>query len=371
MNKGKKMILSSLALCTVSMSVLMTTSCGKPGGGSTKGKIAVITKNKSVSFWDDVKKGSEAAGDELGYDIIYTAASGDNDFASQVEAINDAIKEDVDAIIIAPNGNAELDEAFKKADDAGIKIININSRTDYPNVISCISSSDIDGGSVAARYAADGVLLSNTVRAVMDRGDAQLTDVARLGRGAVAIIGHTAATADKRIQGFKESTASEVQRQMAADGVDLSKMDLTQEQISDMFSKFFIEGERCSSIDAAYEEAMKILSARDCNVICFYATNTNTTLGVCRAVEELDMADKVFVIGFNSDQKELDYLKTGVLDGTIIQNPYNMGYVGVRFAKKAINDDSLPKTLDTGVTYVNADNLNDTYVQLLLHPENY
>ena len=115
MNKGKKMILSSLALCTVSMSVLMTTSCGKPGGGSTKGKIAVITKNKSVSFWDDVKKGSEAAGDELGYDIIYTAASGDNDFASQVEAINDAIKEDVDAIIIAPNGNAELDEAFKKA----------------------------------------------------------------------------------------------------------------------------------------------------------------------------------------------------------------------------------------------------------------
>ena len=96
MNKGKKMILSSLALCTVSMSVLMTTSCGKPGGGSTKGKIAVITKNKSVSFWDDVKKGSEAAGDELGYDIIYTAASGDNDFASQVEAINDAIKEDVE-----------------------------------------------------------------------------------------------------------------------------------------------------------------------------------------------------------------------------------------------------------------------------------
>lgn len=371
MNKGKKMILSTLALCTVSMSVLTTTSCGMMGGGDENGKIAVITKNKSVSFWEDVRKGSEAAGDELGYDIIYTAASGDNDFATQVEAINDAIKEGVDAIVIAPNGNAELDDAFKKAEDAGIKIININSKTDYPGVLSCISSSDTDGGSVAARYAADGVLLGDSVRAVMSQEGASIQDVAKLGKGAVAIIGHTASTADKRIQGFKESTVSEVERQMLADGIDITKLDVTEEQLTGMFEQFFIEGERSSSIDAAYEEAMKILSARDCNVICFYATNTNTTLGVCKAVEELDLADKVFVIGFNSDQQELDYLKTGVLDGTVIQNPYNMGYVGIRFAKKAINDESIPKSLDTGVTYVQADNLNEDYIQLLIHPENY
>jgi len=375
MNKGtKKRILSGIALCTVTMSMLMSTGCGNT---EKKKKIAVITK-QDIAFWHDVKAGAEDAAKDFGLTLLYNEGGetdypvNDNDYATQIEYINYAIKEKVDAIVIAPNGTVELNEAFARAENAGIKLININSRANYGGILSCVSSSDEDGGHVAARHAADGVLLSDAVRLVMKQaGGATIEDVKKLGKGAVAIIGHTAATADRRIGGFKNETATQIVRQMAADGLDLTSMGLTQEQISEMFGKFFVDGEKCGTIDAAYEEAKKILTAKDSNVICFFATNTNTTLGVCKAVDELGLKDSVYVIGFNSDDKEITYLKDDVLDGTVIQNPYNMGYVGVRYAKNAAAGDGIPGALDTGVTYITKDNLNDEYIQLLLHPDRY
>lgn len=374
MKKAKaKRLAKCMALCLLSTSMVFSTGCGK---SEEKKKIAVITK-QNISFWHDVKDGAEDAGEELGVDILYNEGGtadypqGDNDYATQIEYINHAISEKVDAIVIAPNDTTELNDALAKAENAGIKLININSRAQYEGVLSCISSSDADGGAVAARHAASGVLASDKIRSVMASGTATLDDVKKLGKGAVAIIGHTAATADNRIDGFKQEAIAQISTQMAADGVDLSALGLSEADIAGMFTQFFVEGERCSTVDAAYDEAMKILTASDCNVACFYATNTNTTLGVCKAVEELDLGGQVSVIGFNSDEEELAYLKRGILDGTVIQNPYNMGYVGVRYALKAADDESIPGAVDTGVTYVTADNLNDDYVQLLLYPENY
>ena len=102
-----------------------------------------------------------------------------------------------------------------------------------------------------------------------------------------------------------------------------------------------------------------------------YATNTNTTLGVCEAVEELGLGGKIVIVGFNSDEEELGYIRRGILDGVIIQNPYVMGYCGVRYAKQAITGASIGKQLDTGVTFVNANNMNDDYIMLMLYPDKY
>ena len=379
MNKNtRNRIISALTLCAVSAATLMSTGCGR--SKDDKIKIAVITK-QNISFWHDVENGAKHAGDELGVEILYNEGGeteypqGDNDYNTQIEYINYAIEQGVDAIVIAPNGTTELNEAFERAKNAGIKLININSRAQYDGILSCISSSDIDGGSVAARQAADAVLLSDTIRNGMAAlknlsKEKALAGVKELGKGAVAIIGHTAATANNRINGFKSQTASEITRQMKDDGIDLSALGITEEQKAALFLNFFIEGERCSTVDAAYDEAKNILKDNT-NIVCFYATNTNTTLGVCKAVEELGLQDKVFVIGFNSDDDEISYLKQHVLDGTVIQNPYNMGYVGVRYANKAANDEGIPGAIDTGVTFITNDNLNDDYIQLLLKPENY
>ena len=122
MNKKRKGILRVLALCSAAVMMMASSGCGKGGQGGRGrgmqqgGKIAVITKQQ-LSFWDDVKKGAEDACNELGYEMIYTVADGDNDYVSQVAAINDAIKKDAKAIVIAPNGTTELNEAFEKAEE--------------------------------------------------------------------------------------------------------------------------------------------------------------------------------------------------------------------------------------------------------------
>ncbi len=369
-----KKLFRSVAACALSATMLFSGSCGKPK--EDKKTIAVITK-QDISFWGEVKKGAEDAGNELGIDIIYNVATSDNDYASQIEFINNAIKDKVDAIVIAPNGDAELNDAYQRASDAGIKLININSRSSFKDIVSCVSSSDTDAGKVAARHSAEIVLNNAALREVFAKEGATAKDIFDVGTGAILIIGHTAeATAEPRIEGYKEECVNQMVLKAQEDNIDLtggSGRQPSESELKAAFEPCFIDDtQRCSTIDAAYEEAKKYLSGKDGKkILTVFATNTNTTLGVCKAIQELELAGKVHVVGFNSDEQEINYLRSGVADGLVVQNPYTIGYVGVSYANKAVGDNAIPSALDTGVTYVDADNLNDDYIQLLLHPDTY
>lgn len=351
MNKKRKSILRKVAACTLSALMLASTGCGRPqGAGGPKNKIAVIGKQQ-LSFWDDVRKGAEDAGNELGYEIIYTVAENDNDYTSQVADIKNAILQDAKAIVIAPNSKTELNSVFAEAEAKGIKIININSKADYDGVVSLVFTSDVEGGSLAARSA---------IKLLKKEG----TDFSKLGK--VAVIGHTAETADGRIEGFKSVFASQAVRNA------LSSADVSDDKIGARIADFaqnIIEGERCGTQADAKEEALKLLRRYGSEMSVMYGTNTVTTLGICDAVSELGLDKEIVVVGFNSDEQELTYIKTGVLNGTVVQNPYIMGYVGVRYVKRILDGMDVPLELDTGSVFVDASNMNDDYIQLVLYPK--
>ena len=46
-----------------------------------------------------------------------------------------------------------------------------------------------------------------------------------------------------------------------------------------------------------------------------------------------------------------------------------MGYVGVRYAKKAITGDNVPLRMDTGAVFVSTKNINDEFVNLMIYPD--
>ncbi len=375
MNRNKrKGIFRAIASCTLSAMMLISAGCGKsqsaggPGGQGGQGgpppKIAVITKQQ-LSFWDDVRKGAEDAGNELGAQILYTVATSDNDYVSQVAAIKEAIAADAKAIVIAPNSQTELNSAFDEAVAKGIKIVNINSKVnDYGKIDSFIRSSDIDGGAVAAR---------NVAKILENKG----VDYEKLGK--IAIVGHTASTAEERIEGFISvltSYASQKIKKPTITETDPDKMREAEEAAEaeynsklEKFSKSFIQGNRVAERDKAKEEAFNLLKEDGNGISIMFATNTNTTLGVCDAVSELKLDDKIIVVGFNSDEEELSFIRKGTLDGTVVQNPYMMGYVGVRYAKRLIEGTSVTCDLDIGATFVNGSNMNDEYIQLLLYPD--
>ena len=432
MNKGKrKNTFKAVAAGFLSAAMLVTGGCGKaqhggPPQAEAGGTIAVIAKQQ-LSFWDDVKKGAQDACEEFGYDMTYTVADGDNDFVTQIAAINDAINKKVRAIVIAPNSESDLDEALTRALDAGIAVVTINSDLNeemQKKVSSKIASSELDGGTVAAK---------NAIEAYKAKHNSDLTSIGKIG-----IIGHTASTAEKRIAGFTKRMTDGIAK---ANGIQIPEEANTQggppagvggppagaegaaegaaqggapvtttaeaiqpiettttipfEQMTELekakflvaqneaaekeendrqyalIKKRFVQTDRCARIDEAKEATKKLLGTDGNGFSILFATNTNTTLGVCQALEELGLAGKITVVGYNSDEEELAYIRTGVLDGTILQNPYIIGYVGVKYAKSAASGSPVIQSVDTGVTYVNSSNMNTDYVQLLLYPDKY
>ena len=84
-------------------------------------QIGIVGKIR-IPWFDNVEKGVLKAGQELGVDatmIIPTEA----DAAQQVRAVEDLIAKKVDVIGVIPNDGAALEPVFKRAQDAGIKVI--------------------------------------------------------------------------------------------------------------------------------------------------------------------------------------------------------------------------------------------------------
>ena len=431
MNRNKKKsAFRTATACTLSALMLLCSGCGGPPAGVKQGggKIAVITKQQ-IAFWDDVKLGAEDAGKELGYDIIYSVAEGDNDYASQIESIKNAMKDNVDAIVIAPNSPTDLNDTLQEAVDKGIKIIAINSNVSSPDstnplTISLVNSSDFDGGVCAAR---------NIIKSWKGKGK-EVSDI-----GTIGIIGSTAATSDMRMLGFFDTmkrtlgktsgvefselsimgvimgteSGAPVQAFMyesdasadgnaaayggdaaaydadnAAGGADANaakqeEPELTADELEALAKqkenedadarikmdiiRRFQQSEPCSKRKEAKEKALEMID-RYPDLSILYGTNTNMTLGICDAINERGLSGKVFAVGFNTDDEIISNIKNGVLQGTVVQNPYVMGYVGVKFATSAIDGDNITSHLNTGVTFVNADNMNNDFIKLILNP---
>lgn len=72
------------------------------------------------------------------------------------------------------------------------------------------------------------------------------------------------------------------------------------------------------------------------------------------------------VIGFDTDAALLDMIKDGSVSATVAQGTYNMGYWSLNFlfqAKHKLPSVALPGFVDTGVTIVGPDKVDDYYVK--------
>ena len=78
--------------------------------------------------------------------------------------------------------------------------------------------------------------------------------------------------------------------------------------------------------------------------------------------ENLETAEDVV------QQTFIDAMNNKQLNGIVVQNPFNMGYLGVKTMVDHLNGRNVEKTTDTGVTLVTPDNLNSADIQTLLHP---
>lgn len=335
----KKGLIKRLLVSSVALSLALGLSgCGN--ANKSNGTIAVICQAQGVQFWDQVQVGALEAGDELDYEIQYSAAEKASDIEGQRALIQRAINNKVDGIVVAPNSPSELNDVLQAADTAGIPVITISTTASYSGTKSYIGSSNSEAGAIAARQA--------------------LTELGATGK--IGIVGHseTANNSKDRISGFTTLVNS---RNQPTTGMDESGNVVYQSKYEVVETKYSENGTR----DDCKKVALELIAAHP-ELDLIYATNENSTLGVCDAVDESGNTGKIKVIGFNSNDAEITYLNTGTLTGTMVQSPYNMGYLGVRYIDALRNGEVIRKKYDTGAMYVNRQNLGSEQIQLWLDP---
>jgi ribose transport system substrate-binding protein len=82
----------------------------------------------------------------------------------------------------------------------------------------------------------------------------------------------------------------------------------------------------------------------------------------------MNFAGKLFFVGFDSSQSFVDAMRNKQMHGTVLQSPFNMGYLGVKTMVEHLSGKPVEKRVDTGVALVTPDNLEDPKIKELLRP---
>ena len=312
----------------ISFSVIVSLSTLLLGTASAQSKdIIVIVKATNSPYWQIVLSGAKQAGKDYGVNVIAQGAAAESDIAGQISILENAAARKPMAIVISPTANDPLGAPIDAVAAAKIPLIMIDSGAKTTAYTSFLTTNNFNAGALAA--------------------DALAADIkARTGKvqGNVAIMtslpGVGSLTA--RDNGFKD-------------------------QLAKKYPLLKVVANRYGDDDAtkALSVMLDIMSANP-TLVGVFADNLTMGVGVGKAIEEQKASGKISAVSFDSSDQLTTYLKSGAIDSLIIQDPYMMGYGGVRAAMLAASGSKLPKEVDTGAYSVTLKNFNTAKIQGLL-----
>jgi ribose transport system substrate-binding protein len=100
-----------------------------------------------------------------------------------------------------------------------------------------------------------------------------------------------------------------------------------------------------------------------------FCPNESTAFAMLRALEDSDLAGKVTYVGFDSSDRLVQGLRNGQIHGLVLQDPINMGYLGVKTLVAHLQDQKVEKRIDTGSAVATPENMDDPKMKNLLEPD--
>jgi ribose transport system substrate-binding protein len=288
--------------------------------------LAVIPKSVGLDYWTKVHEGALCAEHQLrGVQVTWNGVTDETDVVGQLNLLNNYIGEGVDGLVYAATDATAMSEVSSDAAKAGIKVVSIDSgTTPQPSDVPLIATNNISGAELAAK---------------------ELAKAIGPGGGKVAIIGFHAGTEtnDQRVQGFEEG---------------LKK-----------YPKLHIIGIQYSQNDynTALTVTANVLTANP-DLKGLFAANEASDVGAVEAVRIAHMVGKVKIVGWDTSPDEVDGVKQGVVAGLISQDPFRMGYDGVRAAAEMVRHEGKPQNENTGDVFVTRQNLNNPLVRQFVTP---
>ena len=291
--------------------------------------IPIIVKDTTSFYWQIVLAGARAAGKDLGVTVPELGAQSESDINGQISILENAVAGKPAAVVISPT---EFKALGKPIDEAAksVPIIGIDSSADSKAFTSFLTTDNVQGG----RIAADG--LAAAIKEATGKEEGEIAVITSLpGVGSL----------DQRHDGFME--------QLKAKYPGLTV-------VADKYA----DGQATTGLNM-----MTDLITANPNLVGVFASNLIMAQGVGQAIAENKLGDKIKVIGFDSDEKTVGFLKEGVLAGLVVQDPYRMGYDGVKTALAVSKGEKVETFVDTGANLVTQANMADPKIDALLNPK--
>lgn len=303
-------------LLSIALVFGMMAGCAQKTGKTAAGdsyKIFLITMDQMDQHWTNVDAGCRKAASELGSVEYKWTAPDVKDDAKQIEMINNAVANGADAILLAANGPEAVNDALKSAHEAGVKIIYVDSPATFEPFVQTLSTNNEAAGKKA--------------------GETMLNELTKNGitSGKIGVVSVNASTDStvKRDQGFRSAFSG-------------TKFELLETQ--------YCDGDAARSKDAASAFIVD-------GCVGIFGANEGSTVGVGNAIK--DSGKPVIGVGFDKSDNILELIKGGYLLAAMVQNPYVMGYEGLKVAAEALNgNEPAAKVIDTGVTVMTKSNVD-------------
>ncbi len=120
--------------------------------------------------------------------------------------------------------------------------------------------------------------------------------------------------------------------------------------------------------DTAKRASENLLNRFGNDIQGIFCPNESATSGMLLALQDIGKAGKVVFLGFDATQTFIDAMHNKQLQGVVVQNPSNMGYLGVKTMVEHLMGKPVEKRVDTGVTMITPENMEAPESQSLLHP---
>ena len=290
--------------------------------------IPIIVKDTTSFYWQIVLAGARKAGKDLGVNVPELGATSEADINGQISILENAAAGKPAAIVISPTQFAALGKPIDEAAKS-VKIIGIDSAANSKAFTSFLTTDNVQGG----RAAADALAAGIKEKSGKAEGDvAILTNLPGVG------------SLDQRAAGFKEQLAKYPGLHLAAERVG--------------------DGQATSGLNATTD----LLTANP-NLKGVFASNLIQAQGAGQAIAENKAQKSVTLVGFDNDDKLVKFLGDGVIYALIVQDPYRMGYDGIKTALAASKGGKVETLVDTGVNTITKASMTSDRSQELLHPK--
>ena len=292
----------TLAACLSALLLAGCAASSTPAPTTTCYHVAMSAKSTSTEFWSAVFAGAEAAATEYNMDLTITGSESEEDYSAQNDLIEKAVEEGAQAIIFSASDYQQNAAAIDAAADKGVRIVVVDSAVNSSKVSAYVGADNYGAGQMAAKSALENVE----------------------GPLHVGLVNYNvnSPNAQEREKGVVDTLTDSGRAEVAAT----------------VYSVATPENARAETLT---------MLARHPEINVLISFNEAVSVGAAQAVSDLDRADDLWMVAFDSNITTVDALHTGAVDAMVVQNTYGMGYFSVENAYKLLAGQGSDVTRET------------------------